>query len=57
MDPSFHRLFINARKVREFADYGIVQEEVEARLDLTLDEGKTFVAEMRRLVSGAGAVG
>ena len=50
MDPSFHRQFINARKVREFVDYGIIHEAVEPRLDLGLDEGRTFIAEMKRLI-------
>ncbi|MEW6356796.1 MAG: HEPN domain-containing protein [Planctomycetota bacterium] len=51
MDSSFHRLFINARKEREFADYGIMDESVQPRLDLSLDDGRRFVEEMKRLIS------
>jgi uncharacterized protein (UPF0332 family) len=51
MDPVFHRSFINARKIREFVDYGIVRGSVEPRSDLSLDEGLRFVAEVRRLIS------
>ncbi|MBI4966229.1 MAG: HEPN domain-containing protein [Desulfomonile tiedjei] len=50
MDPKFHRMFLNARRVREAADYGLFGEVVESTAVLTLEEGQTFVSEIERLL-------
>jgi uncharacterized protein (UPF0332 family) len=52
LDPKFHRMFLNARRVREVADYGIFEEVVEPTANLTVDEGRSFVAEIDRILSG-----
>src|SRR5208282_3003890 len=49
-DPKFHRMFLNACRVREVADYGIFEEVVEPTANLTLDEGRSFVVEVERLL-------
>ncbi|MFZ2088757.1 MAG: HEPN domain-containing protein, partial [Desulfobaccales bacterium] len=35
LDPKFHRMFLNARRVRETADYGIFEEIIEPTADAT----------------------
>ncbi len=49
-DPKFHRMFLNARRVREVADYGIFEEVVEPTANLTVDAGRSFVVEVERLL-------
>jgi len=44
IDPKFHRMLINARKVRETADYDIYEEIVEPVASIKVDEGKLFLA-------------
>ena len=51
LDPRFHRMFINARKVREIADYDIDEEVVEPDATLKLEEGREFVAAVKRLLT------
>jgi len=43
-------MFLNARRVREVADYGIFEEVVEPTANLTVDEGRSFVVEVERLL-------
>lgn len=43
LDPKFHRMFIEARKIREIADYDIQEEIVEPVATLRLEEGKAFL--------------
>jgi uncharacterized protein (UPF0332 family) len=50
LDPKFHRMFLNARRVREIADYGIFEEVIAPTANLTVDEGRSFVAEIARLL-------
>jgi uncharacterized protein (UPF0332 family) len=52
LDPKFHRMFLNARRVREVADYGIFEEVVEPTANLTVDEGRSFVSEIERFLRG-----
>jgi uncharacterized protein (UPF0332 family) len=47
IDPKFHRMLINARKVREIADYDIDEEIVEPVASLKIDEGRAFLAAMK----------
>lgn len=52
LEPKFHRIFINARRVRETADYGIFEEIIEPTANLAVEEGRAFVAEINRLLQG-----
>lgn len=45
--PKFHRMLINARKIREIADYDIDEEIVEPVASLKIDEGRAFLAAMK----------
>ena len=47
IDPKFHRMLINARKVRETADYDIYEEIVEPVASIKVDEGKLFLARIK----------
>ncbi len=50
LDPKYHRMFINARKLREIADYGLFEEIVEPTAQVTVEESRAFVAEIDRLL-------
>ena len=50
LDPKFHRMLLNARRVREMADYGIFEEIIEPTASVTLEESRAFVAEVERLL-------
>ena len=51
LDPKFHRMFLNARRVREIADYGLFDEIVESSASETLMESQAFVLEIQRLLT------
>lgn len=51
IDPKYHRMLINARKVREIVDYDIEEETVEPSSLLKLEDGKQFVAVMKAMVT------
>jgi len=46
----FHKMLINARKIREIADYDIQEEIVEPIATFKLNEGRCFVTEIKRLL-------
>ena len=50
LEPRYHRMLINARKVREIADYDIQEEIVEPVATLRLEEGKEFVKIVREML-------
>lgn len=50
IDPKYHRMLINARKIREIVDYDIQEETVEPTAMLTLENGKEFVAVMKAMI-------
>lgn len=50
LDPKFHRMFLNARRVREVADYSLFEEIIESTANLTLEESQSFVSEIERLL-------
>ena len=50
LGPKFHRMFLNARRVREVADYGLFEEVIESTANLTLEESRAFVSEVERLL-------
>ena len=51
LDPKYHRMFLNARRVRETADYGLFTEIVESNASLILRESQAFVAEIQHLLT------
>lgn len=50
IDPKYHRMLINARKVREIIDYDIQEETIEPIAILKLEDGKEFVAVMKAMI-------
>jgi uncharacterized protein (UPF0332 family) len=50
MDQKYHRMLINARKVREIVDYDIQEETIEPTATLKLEYGKEFVAVMKAMI-------
>jgi uncharacterized protein (UPF0332 family) len=50
IDPKYHRMLINARKVREIIDYDIQEETVAPAAMLKLEDGKEFVAIMKAII-------
>jgi uncharacterized protein (UPF0332 family) len=50
IDPKFHRMLIGARRIREIADYDIVEEIVEPMATVKIDEGKAFLNEIKRFL-------
>lgn len=47
IDPKFHRMLMNARKIREIADYEIDEEIVEPAASLKIDEGRAFLSVIK----------
>ncbi len=50
LDPKFHRMFLNARRVREVADYGLFEETSGAAARITITESHAFITEIERLL-------
>ncbi len=50
IDPKYHRMLIDARKIRETADYDVQQEIVEPVASLKIEEGKSFLAAVKSLL-------
>jgi uncharacterized protein (UPF0332 family) len=50
IDPKYHRMLIDARKIREIADYDIEEEIVEPAASLKIEEGKTFLSVIKELL-------
>ena len=53
IDPKYHRMLINARKVREIVDYDIQEEIVEPAALLKLEEAREFVGVMKAMIMQA----
>ncbi len=47
VEVKYHRMLIDARKIREIADYDIQEEIVQPAATLKLEEGKAFVAMIK----------
>lgn len=47
IDTKFHRMLMNARKIREIADYDIDEEIVEPVASLKIDEGRAFLSVIK----------
>lgn len=50
LDPKYHRMLIDARKIREIADYDIQEEIVETVASLKVEEGKEFLSIIKKLL-------
>jgi uncharacterized protein (UPF0332 family) len=50
MDARFHRMFIEARKIREIADYDILEDVAEPVTTVKIEEGREFLGEVKRLL-------
>lgn len=50
IDSKYHRMLIDARKVREIADYDIQEEIVESVASLKGEEGKAFLSAIKGLL-------
>lgn len=50
IDPKYHRMLIDARKIREIADYDIQEEIVEPTASLRIEEGKAFLEAIKILL-------
>ena len=48
IDPKYHRMLIDARKIREIADYDIQEEIVEPVASLKVEEGKSFLKAIKQ---------
>lgn len=47
IDPKYHKMLIDARKIREIADYDIHEEIVEPAAALKIEEGRAFLAQIK----------
>ncbi len=47
IDASYHKMLMNARKIREIADYEIDEEIVEPVASVRLDEGREFIIAIK----------
>ncbi len=47
IEPKYHRMLIDARKIREIADYDIQEEIVEPVATLKVEEGKAFLGAVK----------
>ncbi len=50
IDPKYHRMLIEARKIRETADYDIQEEIVEPVASIKIEEGKAFLSAIKNLL-------
>lgn len=51
IDAKYHKMLIEARKIREIADYDIQDEIVEPEASLKVEQGKEFVQAIKRALS------
>lgn len=50
IDPKYHRMLINARKIREIVDYDIQEEMVDQTMVLKIEDGREFVSVLKGLI-------
>jgi len=50
IDPKYHRLLINARKIREVVDYDIQEEMTDQRAVLKMQDGREFVTVVKGII-------
>ena len=51
IDPKYHRMLIDARKIREIADYDIQEEIVEPVASQKIEEGKSFLKAIKHYLN------
>lgn len=47
----YHRMFIDARKIREIADYDIQEEIVEPVATLKIEQGNEFLEAIKKILN------
>lgn len=47
IDAKYHKMLMNARKIREIADYDIAEEIIEPVASLKIEEGTAFIAAIK----------
>ncbi|OGP94600.1 MAG: hypothetical protein A2Z19_04545 [Deltaproteobacteria bacterium RBG_16_54_18] len=50
IDPKYHRMFINARKLREIVDYDIQGEIIDRTAVLKIEDGREFVSVVKGII-------
>lgn len=50
IEPKYHKMLIDARRVREISDYDIHEEIVEPVASLKIEDGKAFLAAIKGLL-------
>ena len=50
MDSKFHRMLIDARKIREIADYDTREEIIEPVATLKIEDGKSFLETIKKFL-------
>lgn len=50
IDPKYHRLLINARKIREIVDYDIQEEMIDQTAVLKIEDGREFVSVVKGII-------
>ena len=50
IDPKYHRMLINARKIREIVDYDILEEMVDQTMVLKIEDGREFVSVLKGII-------
>jgi len=50
IDSRYHRMLMDARKIREIADYDIQEEIIEPIASLKVDDGKLFLETIREFL-------
>jgi len=50
IEPRYHKMLMNARKIREIADYDIDEEIVEPVASLKIEEGRDFIAAIKQFL-------
>lgn len=53
VDQKYHRMLLDARKIREIADYDIEEEVVEPVASLKIEEGKAFLIVIREFLGAS----
>ena len=50
IDPKYHRMLINARKIREIVDYDILEEMVDQTMMIKIEDGREFVSVLKGII-------
>ena len=51
IDPKFHRMFIDARKYREMADYDIQEEIPKQVASCKLEDCRAYISAVKKLIN------